>query len=574
MADMANANLSAAKAAKNDEFYTELSEIQAELKNYTDKFQGKVVYCNCDDPFESNFVKYFLMNFNRLGLKELIATGYQTSPVRGKELVLQDGPYALRVTDTSAYLVGTQTDLDVKGAKFFLDAEKDRCSVLLHGNYAVDENGNRIQIDIKEEYVDEKTGKTKKRTVKQDLYYEAGDFRSDESIELLRQADIVVTNPPFSLFREYVAQLMQYEKQFLIIGNMNAITYKEFFPLLKENKVWAGCKFNASFVYGSAYKNVLDANRKFVQSKGYDPNTHIKVPACCWFTNLDHAKRHQMLPLDLGFTYEGHEDMYPRYDNYDAIEVSKVSQIPSDYEPCWYKCPQSQQCTYARSEGKVDQALCENACNGQIGVPITFLDKHCPEQFEIVGADFDLAAKIDLPDGSVGSGRFYVGVAGTAEQRNSGTAAIVQSDRYSEEESVTECSACQSHSLTNTVRSNSGLSEQPRVKVMDSPQVSGMQIPELHSRASQASGGTNGCSFRKCNGVMGVPITFLDKYCPEQFEILEGSNRYGILNTWGKNVIIQQNHSHGNNINGQATYFRIHVRRKQAFCKGEDDVVL
>ena len=539
---MANANLSAAKAAKNDEFYTELSEIQAELKNYTDKFQGKVVYCNCDDPFESNFVKYFLMNFNRLGLKELIATGYQTSPVRGKELVLHDGPYALRVTDTSAYLVGTQTDLDVKGAKFFLDAKKDRCSVLLHGNYAMDENGERIQIDIKEEYVDEKTGKTKKRTVKQDLYYEAGDFRSDESIELLRQADIVVTNPPFSLFREYVAQLMQYGKQFLIIGNMNAITYKEFFPLLKENKVWAGCKFNASFVYGSAYKNVLDANRKFVQSKGYDPNTHIKVPACCWFTNLDHAKRHQMLPLDLGFTYEGHEDMYPRYDNYDAIEVSKVNQIPSDYEPCWYKCPQSQNCAYAQSEGKVDQALCEKACNGQMGVPITFLDKHCPEQFEIVGADFDLAAKIDLPDGSVGSGRFYVDVAGTAEQRNSGLPAVVQSDRYSEEESVTECLACQSHSLTNTVRNNSGLSDMN----MMSPE-SAVAGSTLDSSRSPARVNTSGFLFKKCNGVMGVPITFLDKYCPLQFEIVRF--RHG---NDGKDLCVS----------GKCPYFRILIRRK------------
>ena len=419
---MANANLSAAKAAKNDEFYTELSEIQTELNNYTDKFQGKVVYCNCDDPFESNFVKYFLMNFNRLGLKELIATGYQTSPVRGKELVLQDGPYALRVTDTSAYLVGTQTDLDVKGAKFFLDAEKDRCSVLLHGNYAMDENGERIQIDIKEEYVDEKTGKTKKRTVKQDLYYEAGDFRSDESIELLRQADIVVTNPPFSLFREYVTQLMQYGKQFLILGNMNAITYKEFFPLLKNNKVWLGNKRCGGGMNMIFPKDHFDATKVKKYSVDKHGNYIVNIMGVIWFTNLDHAKRHQMLPLDLGFTYEGHEDMYPKYDNYDAIEVSKVNQIPSDYEPCWYKCPQSQNCMYAQSEGKVDQALCEKACNGQMGVPITFLDKHCPEQFEIVGADFDLAAKIDLPDGSVGSGRFYVDVAGTAEQRNSGTA--------------------------------------------------------------------------------------------------------------------------------------------------------
>lgn len=543
---MANANLSAAKAAKNDEFYTELPEISAELNNYTDKFQGKVVICNCDDPAESNFVKYFIMNFNRLGLKELIATGYQTSPVRGKRVKLWSEPYAIRVTETKAYLVGTQTDLDAKGVDYFLATERDRISYPLYGNYAVDENGERIQIDVKEEYVDEKTGKTKKRTVKHDLYYEAGDFRSDMCIELLQQADIVVTNPPFSLFREYVAQLMQYEKQFLIIGNMNAITYKEIFPLLKDNVMWIGCKSmnqDMYFAVPDERKKWLLANKK--EGSAYKIINGVvmgRLASACWFTNLDHAKRHQMLPLDLGFTYEGHEDMYPRYDNYDAIEVSKVSQIPSDYEPCWYKCPQSQNCAYAQSEGKVDQALCEKACNGQIGVPITFLDKHCPEQFEIVGADFDLAAKIDLPDGSVGSGRFYVDVAGTAEQRNSGLPAVVQSDRYSEEESVTECSVCQSHSLINTVRSNSGLSDMN----MTSP-VSAVVALTLDSSRSSVRVNTSGFLFRKCNGIMGVPITFLDKYCPLQFEIVRF--RHG---NDGKDLCVS----------GKCPYFRILIRRK------------
>ena len=351
---MNNSNLAAAKAAKNDEFYTKLPEIQAELKHYKDKFTGKTVFCNCDDPFESNFVKYFLMNFNGLGLKELIATGYKTRPVQGTELGEKGKPCVLRVTETKPYLRGTQTDLDITGAKQFLEKEQDNVMIPLEGNWAKDESGNILQIAVKEEYTDEKTGKTKKRTVKQDLYYDAGDFRSDMSIELLRQADIVVTNPPFSLFREYVAQLMQYGKQFLIIGNMNAITYKEFFPLLKDNLVWVGYGFNESFVYASLYENTLDSNRKFVKAKGYNPDTHIKVPACCWFTNLDHAKRHQMLPLDLGFTYAGHEEDYPKYDNYDAINVDKVSEIPCDYM-------------------------------GVIGVPITFLGKYCPEQFEIVG---------------------------------------------------------------------------------------------------------------------------------------------------------------------------------------------
>ena len=381
---MANANLSAAKAAKNDEFYTELSEIQAELKNYTDKFQGKVVYCNCDDPFESNFVKYFLMNFNRLGLKELIATGYQTSPVRGKELVLQDGPYALRVTDTSAYLVGTQTDLDVNGAKFFLDAEKDRCSVLLHGNYAVDENGERIQIDIKEEYVDEKTGKTKKRTVKQDLYYEAGDFRSDESLELLMQADIVVTNPPFSLFREYVAQLMLYRKQFLIIGNMNAVTYKEIFPLIKDNLMWLGV---TRVGVGSMWFRVSEDFPHKTGQKIENGVRYQTIGNSAWFTNLDHEKRHQMLPLDLGFTYIGHEDMYPMYDNYNAINVDRVNEIPYDYM-------------------------------GVMGVPITFLGKYCPEQFTILNCnDFRRCDAVPLKPSGLIKDKEAVITAGGAESR-------------------------------------------------------------------------------------------------------------------------------------------------------------
>ena len=333
---MANANLSAAKAAKNDEFYTELSEIQTELKHYKDKFVGKTVFCNCDDPFESNFVKYFLMNFNGLGLKELIATGYKTSPVQGTELGEKGKPYVLRVTETKPYLRGTQTDLDIIGAKQFLEKEQARVMIPLEGNWAKDESGNILQIAVKEEYVDEKTGKTKKRTVKQNLYYEAGDFRSDMSVELLQQADIVVTNPPFSLFREYVAQLMQYGKQFLIIGNKNAITYKEIFPLLKNNQMWMG--------YCSPVSFVLADGTSTKQVNGL----------CRWLTNLDHAKRHQMLPLDLGFTYTGHEEDYPKYDNYDAINVDKVSQIPCDYM-------------------------------GVMGVPITFLDKYCPEQFEILG---------------------------------------------------------------------------------------------------------------------------------------------------------------------------------------------
>ena len=349
---MAHENLHSARDAKNDEFYTQLVDIQSELKNYSDKFKDKVVFCNCDDPFESNFVKYFLMNFNRLGLKELIATGYKTSPFGGIEFESTNNPYVLRVKSTAKYLVGTQKDLDIAGSKYFLQAEVNDITAPLIGNNALDENGNQIQIQEKETYIDEVTGKTKRKTIKKDLYYEAGDFRSDMSIELLKESDIVVTNPPFSLFREYVAQLVKYNKQFLIIGNINCITYKEIFPLIKENKAWLGNgmgrKISGFIVpeYYELYGTEADLNKKGERI--------VATNNALWLTNIDHLKRHQSIPLDLGFTYEGHEDMYPKYDNYDAINVDKTTEIPCDYF-------------------------------GIMGVPITFLDKYCPEQFEILG---------------------------------------------------------------------------------------------------------------------------------------------------------------------------------------------
>ena len=492
---MANANLSAAKAAKNDEFYTELPEISAELNNYTDKFQGKVVICNCDDPAESNFVKYFLMNFNRLGLKELIATGYQTSPVRGKRVKLWSEPYAIRVTETKSYLVGTQTDLDAKGVDYFLTTERDRISYPLYGNYAVDKNGERVQIDVKEEYVDEKTGKTKKRTVKHDLYYEAGDFRSDMCVELLRQADIVVTNPPFSLFREYVAQLMQYEKQFLIIGNKNAITYKEIFPLLKDNLMWMGY----GFPNGNAYFRVASGKTQFA-SGVYDAKTGlVKFRNACWFTNLDHWKRHQMLPLDLGFTYVGHEDMYPMYDNYDAINVDKVSEIPCDYM-------------------------------GVMGVPITFLEKYCPEQFKILNCnDFRRCDAVPFkPSGLVKDKEASI----TAEPRAESREPKQPADRI----------------CTNSYPEAIWL---PVQYLMDEKSTGGFSsVEELREAVAVWCG----CSPDEVpfTDVIGVPITFLDKHCPEQFEIVGGYN-------YSMDV---DGHAWNAKINGQYVFKRILIRRK------------
>ena len=285
-----NTNLCNARTAKNDEFYTQLSDIEKEMAHYKDFFKGKVVYCNCDDARKSNFFKFFSNNFESLGLKKLITTGYK---------------------------------VDGKGVKLVYEGDK---------------NGNKI-VEDNEIIVRELDGD--------------GDFRSAECIEFLKEADVVVTNPPFSLFRKYVAQLMKYGKKFIIIGSMNAITYKEIFPYIKNNELWMGINWVKDFI---------------------QPNGEVKkFGNICWYTNIGHSRRNT--ELDLYKKYSA--DEYPKYDNYNAIEVSKVSEIPTDYE-------------------------------GVMGVPITFLDKYCPTQFEIVGATesegkgfsnglFDEAFKITQP---------------------------------------------------------------------------------------------------------------------------------------------------------------------------------
>ena len=266
-----NENLAAAKKAKNDEFYTQRVDIENELCHYADHFRGKTVYCNCDDPTWSEFWRFFVRNFKPWGLKKLIATHYEP---------------------------------DAQNYSYKLELEPD-----VDGTFSI-----------------------QKEPVKTPLPCN-GDFRSAACVELLQEADIVVTNPPFSLFREYVAQLMEYGKKFLVIGSMNAITYKEFFPLLRDDRVWIGCNNPKEF--------------------GTPAGTLQKFGNICWYTNLDIPKRHE--PLDLrGNYYRGNEDQYPHYDNYDAIEVSKTTDIPCDYY-------------------------------GTMGVPISFLDKYCPEQFDIVG---------------------------------------------------------------------------------------------------------------------------------------------------------------------------------------------
>lgn len=308
---MANKNLNAAKLAKKDEFYTQLGDIERELQHYQSYFKGKTVLCNCDDPYESNFFKYFALRFNQLGLRKLICTCYNGSPVQGNELLL--------------HFEGFDEDPKKLAYKVEITEVKD-----LNGDGAVDLSDVRYLLQNDKNVLS---------------LLETGDFRSRECIELLKEADIVVTNPPFSLFREYIGQLMKYGKKFLIVGPQNAITYKEIFPLIKENKLWLGYGFHA----GNAYFQVPNADKMYAAGV-YDEEKHlVKFRNCHWFTNLEIPKRNEILDLVCRYTSEE----YPKYDNYNGIEVSKTANIPYDY-------------------------------NGVMGVPISFLDKYNPEQFEIV----------------------------------------------------------------------------------------------------------------------------------------------------------------------------------------------
>ena len=312
---MANKNLNAAKAAKKDEFYTQLPDIEGELRHYRHHFKDKVVFCNCDDPYESNFFKYFAMNFNSLGLKKLVATCYDGSPVQGDELMIDFGDFK-DAPKKIAYKVEITEVKDLNG-----DGRTDLADV----QYLIQNDRNVLS-----------------------LLKGNGDFRSPECVELLKEADIVVTNPPFSLFREYVALLMKQEKLFLILGNQNNITYKEIFPYLMGNLMWLGYKRG-----DMAFKVPSDSEPR--KTRYWQDDTGQKWRSfgnICWFTNLDIRKRHE--ELILYHTYSPNE--YPKYDNYNAINVDRVEKIPHDY-------------------------------NGIIGVPITFLDKYNPEQFEIIGLD-------------------------------------------------------------------------------------------------------------------------------------------------------------------------------------------
>lgn len=332
-----NRTLQDARRARQDEFYTQYIDIQNEVEAYLefnpDTFRDKIVYCNCDDPFESNFFKYFAANFNKLGLKKLITTSYDGSPIANAQLPLLE------------YTEGNGKRQKPKAIAVILDHVKD------------EDGDGATNIDDVKLFL--KRNKAARKALKDDGEYTGGDFRSAECVALLKEADIVVTNPPFSLFREYVAQLMEHKKKFVIVGPKNATTYKEIFPLIKEKRLWLG----SGFANGNAYFSIPAHSDRTFADGVYDESTGlVKFRNVGWFTNLDHGRRHQKLPLMTmaeNLKFSKHKEIkgkaaYGRYDNYDAIEVPFTDAIPSDYE-------------------------------GVMGVPITFLDKHNPDQFEILG---------------------------------------------------------------------------------------------------------------------------------------------------------------------------------------------
>lgn len=338
-----NDSFARAKTAREDEFYTQLTDIEKEMRHYRKHFAGKTVFCNCDDPFESNFFKYFVLNFNRLGLKKLIATCYSGSPIAGVQLSLLDV-----VEDATLESVG-------KPYKAVVTTVYDKTG-----------DGSIDMLDVAELF---KSGENELSELKGD-----GDFRSPECLALMDEADIVVTNPPFSLFREYVATLVKHNKKFIIIGSKNAITYKDIFALFMENKLWLGYGFQR----GDAYFRIPKSNARDFAPGVYDKDTGlVHFRNCAWFTNLDIKKRHEEMILVKKYS----PDAYPKYVNYDAIEVSKTADIPCDY-------------------------------NGMMGVPITFLDKYNPDQFEIIGSSRWLGRPMSefAPKGSYVSGgiRFYL----------------------------------------------------------------------------------------------------------------------------------------------------------------------
>ncbi len=335
---MANENLTNAKRAKNDEFYTQYADIQKEMEAYLEYdpevFRGKAVYCNCDDPYESNFFRYFALMFDRLGLKRLITTSYKPSPIANTQLEFFGDDKTLPKSKGRPKVTANKFIINEVG-----DVDGD-------GEFNLQDIARQLRANKQNEWTP-LTGD--------------GDFRSDECVELLKQADIVATNPPFSLFRQYVKQLGDYNKKFVIIGNKNAITYKEVFPLIQSNKMWVGAtSFNKDMLFISPEK-IDPSSKPTTATRTVDGVVYLRSPSI-WLTNLDHGRRHQSLSLmtmEENLKYSKHKEVrgkkgYDRYENYDAIEVPFTDAIPSDH-------------------------------GGAMGVPISFLNKYNPDQFEIIG---------------------------------------------------------------------------------------------------------------------------------------------------------------------------------------------
>lgn len=340
---MANKNLRKAKETKNDEFYTQFPDIQKEIESYLeydpDTFKGKVIYCNCDDPYESNFFRYFVLNFKRLGLKRLITTSYKPSPMANTQIGLFGDDVTLELVKRRPKITANKFIINEVG-----DIDGD-------GSFTLEDMAIQLKQNKNNEW----------SPLEGD-----GDFRSEECVELLKQSDIVVTNPPFSLFREYMSQLFEFDKKFLVIGNMNAITYKEIFPMIKQNKLWFGnnAKVNGGAMFYEIPKAIANPEQvREVKVNEQGRKVYItRVQGVRWYTNLDHGRRHQPLSLmsmsdNLKFNKKMQgKRSYDKYDNYDAIDVPYVDAIPSDYK-------------------------------GVMGVPISFMDKYSSDQFDILGAN-------------------------------------------------------------------------------------------------------------------------------------------------------------------------------------------
>ncbi len=345
-----NEDLKKANRDKKDEFYTQLSDIEKEMKYYKEYFKNKVILCNCDDPYESNFFKYFAMNFNELGLKKLIATCYNHSPIANSQL----GLFSLYEDENKKNIKAHKVEItEVK------DFNNDGCIDLKDIQALLRQNKNSIT-----------------------LLKGNGDFRSQECIEILKEADIVITNPPFSLFREYVAQLIEYKKRFIILGNINSITYKDIFALFKNTQIWLGASIHSGdreFRVPDDYP--LNASGTRIDENG---NKYIRVKGVRWFTNLDYKERHEDLLLYKKYNKED----YPKYENYNAVNVDVTKEIPVDYYDI-------------------------------MGVPITFIDKYNPDQFEIIdlgivgSCEFINNRKMEILKDSKPTGKFTFNAKGT-----------------------------------------------------------------------------------------------------------------------------------------------------------------